>query len=157
MGEPNIQTCDLIADTRIICTASFAVRKDALKSIGGFDLNQRGTLDDVEVGFRLNEAGYRIIHHPLPKVLHFHAPMSGARDKAQGNSWSIENRVYFQLKHRYESNWFFLLRMLTSFLRPSREWLRPSKRISEYRAIYASYLRARGILENDCSDSIPLV
>ena len=146
MDEPNIQTCDFIADTRIICTASFAVKKDALKAIGGFDLNQRGTLDDVEAGFRLSAAGYRIIHHPLPEVLHFQAPMSGARDSKNGPIWNLENQIYFQLKHRYKSRNALLVKVILSMFRPSRDWLKPINNLRRYLIMFKAISRATTLL-----------
>jgi GT2 family glycosyltransferase len=146
LKEENLQPCAFIAPTRLICTASFAVTKSALKAAGCFDLNQRGTYDDVELGFRLAEAGFKVIHHPGPRVFHFQSPASGARDAAQGQTWNRENQVYFLAKHIYTTSRKFMIAQLLEILRPSRNWLMPFKIIREAQLNRDAYRRAKNLL-----------
>lgn len=142
VGEYNLQPCDVVAPTKVICTASFAIKTDVLKAIGGFDEDQRGSYDDMEIGFRLSKRGYKILHHSLPKVFHLQAKASGARDSSHGNKWAIENQVYFLLKHRYNNkkNWFLFL-MLLEILKPSRAWLQPSNLFAKTKIHVAAFNR----------------
>ncbi len=142
VGESNLQPCNFIAPTKIICTASFAIKTSALKAINGFDEFQRGSYDDMEAGFRLVNQGYFIIHHPLPKVFHIQAKASGARDVSHGNSWALENQIYFLLKHRYSNNKKkFLLLLVTEILKPSRAWLSPLKILTKLKMAIAGFIR----------------
>lgn len=146
--EPNFQPCDFIAPTKVICTASFAVKTKALKAIKGFDELQRGSYDDLEVGFRLIENGYVILHHPLPVVFHIQAMASGARDLKHGNLWSIENQVYFMLKHKYNTKRnIFLWKLYWEGLRPSRAWLKPYSLFERLKLKIKAYKRAVQLLK----------
>lgn len=141
-GEYNLQPCDIIAPTKLICTASFAIKTSALRAIGGFDEYQRGSYDDVEAGFRLVAKGYVILHHPLPKVFHIQAKASGARDSSHGNVWGVENQIYFLLKHRYNTRKsLFLFLMLFEILKPSRAWLQPYKLFLKGKVRVAAFKR----------------
>ena len=100
-NELNIQACDYVAPTKLICTASFAIKTEIIKNLNGFDENQRGTYDDIELGFRLTNKNFKILHHNLPDVFHHQAPASGARDLKHGAIWGVENQFYFMLKHIY--------------------------------------------------------
>jgi len=50
--------------------AFFAVKKDALVDIGGFDGSLVFDFDDVDLGWRLTLAGYRSVFYPDVRVLH---------------------------------------------------------------------------------------
>lgn len=146
LGENNLQHSEIIAETKIICTASFAIKTSVLKAIGGFDEYQRGVYDDVEAGFRLAAHGYVILHHPLPKVFHIQAPASGARDTSHGNSWAVENKIYFLLKHRYNTRKsLFLFLMLFEILKPSRAWLQPHRLFLRSKAHIAGFRRFKNL------------
>ncbi|MCD6369454.1 MAG: glycosyltransferase [Thermoproteales archaeon] len=57
----------------VIATCNFAVRRDAWKRVKGFDEEYKwyGS-DDMDLGFKLLKAGYRIACSPKPIVYHFH-------------------------------------------------------------------------------------
>lgn len=143
IGEDNLQPCNIIAPTRVICTASFAIKTSVLIAIGGFDENQRGSYDDVETGFRLVKEGYKIIHHPLPKVFHIQASASGARDSSHGNAWGVENKIYFLLKHKYNTRKYWLLFLLIfETIKPSRTWLKPHRLYLESKLRICAFKRS---------------
>lgn len=147
-GEDNLQPCDVVAPTKLICTASFAVKTLALTAIGGFDEDQRGSYDDVEVGFRLAKKGFTVLHHSLPKIFHLQAEASGARDEAHGNKWGIENQVYFQIKHRYQNKKrLFLLLLLFDLYKPSRAWLHPKRLIHKTNVYFSAFQRSVRIIK----------
>lgn len=147
-NEENIQACDFIAPTKLICTASFAIKKDVLKSVNGFDEFQRGTFDDIELGFRLANNNFRIIHHPLPVVFHIQAPASGARDIKHGMAWGVENQTYFMLKHIYsDTKNLFLLKLIFEVLKPSRAWKFPRQQLQKINLRLKAYKRALELLK----------
>ncbi len=119
----NYQGADKIIDTHVICTANFFVRTEAVKAVGGFDEQILGTIDDVDFALRLRKKGFRIIHHPLPEVLHFQKS-SGAR--SFGNQWALANLFYFQYRHFEDpKKKSLLINTLWHFCRPSRDWSSP--------------------------------
>ena len=47
-----------------------AYQREALLAVNGFDTYFRTNAEDVDVGFRLNRAGYRLIYTPQARVFH---------------------------------------------------------------------------------------
>jgi len=140
---PNLQPCNCIEATHVICTANFSVKRKVLFSVGGFDENIYGVMDDVEFGVRLVKKGYCCIHHPLPKVYHFMASSSGARTPALGPEWNLSNMIYFQLKHFYKNKKRKLFyNLLYDFYKPSGNWLRPMKLVKLFGTILRAYKNA---------------
>jgi GT2 family glycosyltransferase len=45
-------------------------RTEALKAVGGFDPKFRTNAEDIDLGLRLNEAGYKLKYVPDAKVYH---------------------------------------------------------------------------------------
>lgn len=145
--ELNIQACDYVAPTKLICTASFAIKKSVLQYVNGFDELQRGTYDDIELGFRLAQYKFKIIHHPFPIVFHIQAAASGARDLKNGPDWGIENQTYFMLKHLYfRKKHIFLVKLIIEILRPSRSWKKPKLKIIRAKSCINAYTRACKLL-----------
>jgi GT2 family glycosyltransferase len=146
-NELNIQACDYIAPTKVICTASFAIKSAVLAAVNGFDELQRGTYDDIELGFRLSKLGYKIIHHPEPIVFHIQAPASGARDIKHGNLWGVENQVYFMMKHIYsDRKKYFLFKLMAEVLKPSRAWLKPMRQFDKMAVRIKAYKRFQKLI-----------
>lgn len=54
-------------------------RRDALQSVGGFPEDFIAYFDDIEVGFKLRQAGYTCWYEPLSKVLHHGSASHGKR------------------------------------------------------------------------------
>jgi len=142
-GAPNHQAFDGILDTHVICTASFAASRGALDAAGGFDEQLHGILDDVDLGIRMKEKGFRVIHHNRPQVLHLKLRDNGARSPEFGPQWAVTNLFYFQFRHywkRYRP--VLLMRTLWDYCHPSRHWLTPAVVGRRSRAIVESYREA---------------
>jgi GT2 family glycosyltransferase len=139
-GAPNYQAFDGICETDVICTASFAAARSALLKVGGFDEQIYGSLDDVDLGIRMREAGFRVIHHNKPQVVHLMLRVNGSRSPELGLRWTLANLFYFQFRHfwkRYRS--VLLVRTLWDYCRPSRRWLTPGIVKSRYFAVLQGY------------------
>jgi GT2 family glycosyltransferase len=140
-GGPNYQAVDSVLETHVICTASFAVLRTALLAIGGFDEQLAGTLDDVDLGIRLKTAGFKILHHNKPKLLHLKAQSTGSRSSELGFEWAVTNFFYFQFRHYWGGRRYRLLaRTLWDYCRPSRHWVEPGfvrRRWSSIKRAYA--------------------
>lgn len=142
-GAPDCHTFDGQTETHVICTANFAVRGKALRTVGGFDEQVHGTLDDVDLGVRLAYAGFHIIHHNGPSVLHWKDQGDGSRAPELGDSWGLANLFYFQGRHFWRRGRLVLLGVtLWQFCRPSRHWLTPRVVVNRWRTILRSYAEA---------------
>lgn len=51
---------------------NLAYRKDVLEELGGFDWGNFKTAYDVDMAYRVNKAGYKIVFCPKAKVKHYH-------------------------------------------------------------------------------------
>jgi GT2 family glycosyltransferase len=139
-GGPNYQAFNGVKETHVICTANFAVKREAVMAVGGFDENIHGVLDDVDLGLRLVQAGYRIIHHNKPQVLHLKVGGSGSRSPDLNLEWQLSNLFYFQFRHFYTNSRRVLLwYTLWQYCRPSRHWLTPKIIKNRYKAITNAY------------------
>ena len=90
--------------------AFFAVKKDALTKIGGFDNSLCFNFDDVDLGWRMTIAGYKNIFLPTVKVLHRGGRTtnpSETDEKAQ--KFHLVNHHTIQLKIAEYSAWPFIL------------------------------------------------
>ena len=125
VGAQNVRNLNKVIETKAICTASFSIKRKVFLSVGGFDEQIPGTWDDTELGFRLRDAGYEILHHPKPIVLHLKPNEGGARSDDEGLFFYVSNILYFHIKHSTLSP-RPLLYFLTIwiFCRPGLRWLR---------------------------------
>ena len=56
---------------RILSSATFGIRRDIFKSIGGFNERLR-VVEDNDLCLRLNQCGYKTLYNPNIKVFHHH-------------------------------------------------------------------------------------
>ena len=93
-GEPDGPWFDAPRDVLSACAAAAAYRRDALAAIGGFDAWHFAYLEDVDVGLRLQLAGYGCRYVPTARVYH-HGSLTARRSNAfrlfllLRNSWAI--------------------------------------------------------------------
>lgn len=148
-GGPTYLTFEGVVESHVICAASFAIRRQVLLEVQGFDEMILGTFDDVELGWRLKQAGFLVLHHNRPKVLHLRAPASGARSSDFDPSWQYSNLFYFQLRHFWARRrcWLFWL-SLWQYCRPSRHWLTPAIVAGRAAALHRGYLEGRRRLKS---------
>lgn len=124
-GAPNVRSLNKIIDSRAICTANFSIKRDVIGQIGGFDEQIPGTWDDTELGYRLTDAGYKVIHHPKPAVIHFKPNEGGSRSDDDGLFFAVSNVFYFHIKHStINPPLFVYLLGVWSYCRPGRRWLK---------------------------------
>lgn len=122
---PNVRNLDKIVDSKVICTANFSIKREVLLSIGGFDEQIRGTWDDTELGYRLFDSGYKIIHHPKPGVIHLKPDSGGSRENGIDLDFALSNVLYFHIKHTVNRPTVVLfLAVIWKYCRPGRRWLR---------------------------------
>lgn len=60
---------------RLLCTATFGIRRNVFESVGGFDETLR-TVEDNDLCLRLNEKGYKTLYDPNIKIVHHHGRSS---------------------------------------------------------------------------------
>lgn len=93
-GDRNGPRFDVPREVLSACAAAAAYRRDALQAIGGFDEWHFAYLEDVDVGIRLQLAGYRCRYVPEAVVYH-HGSLTARRSNAfrlfllLRNSWAI--------------------------------------------------------------------
>ncbi|PNH90082.1 glycosyltransferase [Vibrio diazotrophicus] len=83
---------------RSLLGTNSAFRADYLREIGGFDEEYDYYLDESDVCFRLNKAGYKNCHHNSLYLRHEFAQSSNRINKYKYNYYSIvKNTAYFAL------------------------------------------------------------
>ena len=147
-GAANYQAYDGIVETHVVCSASFAVTRAALASVGGFDEQLYGTRDDVDLALRLVNQGFRVLHHTGPQLIHLMARGNGSRSPEMGCEWATANLFYFQFRHywlRHRER--LLVRTLWDYCRPSRHWLTPRVILSRWFGVFRAYREAQRRIE----------
>lgn len=99
-GPTHVLLDDEVAEHIPGCNMAF--RKVALEGIGGFDPVHRAAGDDVDVCWRLQDAGYRIGFSPAAQVWHFRRNTIRAYLKQQMGYGQAEAQLYF--KHPFRFN-----------------------------------------------------
>jgi GT2 family glycosyltransferase len=121
-GELDGLWFDTPRDVLSACAAAAAYRRDVLETIGGFDEWHFAYLEDVDVGIRLQLAGYRCRYVPEAVVYH-HGSLTARRSNAfrlfllLRNSWAIFVR-YMPLERLVFG---FPLMLLVPFVAVARE------------------------------------
>ncbi|MCX8073137.1 MAG: glycosyltransferase [Candidatus Binatia bacterium] len=99
-GPTHVLIDDEVAEHIPGCNMAF--RKEALEKIGGFDPVHRAAGDDVDVCWRLQDAGYRIGFSAAAQVWHFRRNTVRAYLKQQMGYGQAEAQLYF--KHPFRFN-----------------------------------------------------
>lgn len=94
-------------DTERLEGANMAFRREALATVGGFDLDyERGPakFEEVDTMARLVRHGERLVYHPDALVHHFEAPEGGSRAAMtradlEGQYWFARNYLLFRRKN----------------------------------------------------------
>lgn len=56
---------------RVLCSATFGIRREVFESVGGFDESLR-VVEDNDLCLRLNRIGYKTLYDPNIKIIHHH-------------------------------------------------------------------------------------
>jgi|APTNR8051073442_1049403.scaffolds.fasta_scaffold02574_11 GT2 family glycosyltransferase len=140
LGQPSFHQCDFLVETYLISAACFAVKREVICEIGGFDEQLAGVFDDSDVGIRLAASNFFILHDNKIKVYHYAAKNSGSRSPKLGLDWKYTNICYLQLKHFYkgrENN--FYKKALWQLIKPSRGWKQPFSKLQHIKSFKRGY------------------
>lgn len=95
---------------RTLAGGNFAVRRDALLAVGGFDENYRYHYEDTDFQMRLHDAGLALRYEPDAAI--FHEQVAGPHRRTRyDRDWKtiVSNTVYFAFRHVKEARfrlWF---------------------------------------------------
>lgn len=81
------------------CAGAAIYRKSILEEIGLFDEAHFAYLEDIDIGYRANIAGYRNVFVPQAKVMHAGSGVSGSRHNAFKVDLSARNSIYLIYKN----------------------------------------------------------
>lgn len=107
-------------ETEVLIGANMSFRADALRAIGGFDLEYRGNgfFEEWDVFARLRRDGRCVLYHPEAYVSHFQAREGGSHADLADNSdayyWMGRNLVHFRRKNFPDTFAVGLLRALAA-------------------------------------------
>ena len=87
-------------DVDWVSGAAILLRRDALDAVGGWDERYFMYMEDIDLGWRMKRAGWRVVYEPGGSVVH-----------VQGASTS--RRPYRMLLEHHRSAWRFAQRRLT--------------------------------------------
>ncbi|KXK14860.1 MAG: glycosyl transferase group 1 protein [Chloroflexi bacterium OLB14] len=92
---------------------NLAFRRDKLIEVGGFDEAYKYYLDETDVCFRLNQAGYEGLFLPTNNIRHFSAS-SERRQSIYDRNWDVitKSDTYFALKNSRDNFFTRLLKTL---------------------------------------------
>ncbi|MDR7482477.1 MAG: glycosyltransferase [Armatimonadota bacterium] len=81
-----------------VAARNFSVARDAFIDVGGFDETFRGYgFDDIDLAYRLRQAGVRIVYEPAAVVRHVHVlDLAGVMRRQREAGW---NAVHLWRKH----------------------------------------------------------
>jgi GT2 family glycosyltransferase len=79
------------------CAAAMLVRREAFEGVGGFDARYFCYFEDVDLGFRLRLAGWRVLQSPDAIAAHVGGGVAGARS-AFGDFHGARNRLWTFVK-----------------------------------------------------------
>ncbi|MBN1442454.1 MAG: glycosyltransferase family 2 protein [Planctomycetes bacterium] len=135
-----------------VCGCNFALRRQALLEIGGFDEFYEFAYEEADVAVRLFRAGWRVVHAPDAVVLHGMVPGGYREDDLINRNWhaEIKNQVYFGLKNGWgpAARPAVLARALARLVKLRLRWARAVREGQLAKAASGEYLRSarRGFL-----------
>ncbi|MCW2600320.1 MAG: conserved rane protein of unknown function [Frankiales bacterium] len=94
---------DSIRDVLAVGTAGALVRRDVWDAVGGLDAQLPVFRDDLDLGWKVNAAGHRVVVVPTSRIRHARAATTGHRetDAAPGRATGTDrkNALYVLLAH----------------------------------------------------------
>lgn len=80
-------------------TAGVLIRRDVWDALGGLDAGLAGFRDDLDLGWRANAAGHRVVAVPSARVRHARAATTGRRvlDSAPGRAAAVDREAALQV------------------------------------------------------------
>ena len=94
---------DAVRDVLAVGTAAALVRREVWDAVGGLDPELPVFRDDLDLGWKVNAAGHRVVVVPSARVRHVRAATTGHRstDAAPGRATGVDRRhaLYVLLAH----------------------------------------------------------
>lgn len=94
---------DAVRDVLAVGTAGALVRREVWDAVGGLDPELTVFRDDLDLGWKVNAAGHRVVVVPAARVRHVRAATTGHRetDAAPGRASGVDRRhaLYVLLAH----------------------------------------------------------
>jgi len=79
--------------------ACLMMKREAFEKVGGFDVDFRVALNDIDLCMKVREAGYEIVFTPYAKLYHFESKSRGYED-------TMEKQARFQKEiDRFQTKW----------------------------------------------------
>jgi GT2 family glycosyltransferase len=91
-------------------------RKQVLRDIGGYDEDFLADWEDWDLGYRINLAGYKSVHTPVPLVSHFGGGSAGYRPERYARIY--RNALFAHFKNYSSSNLVTRFAVFTFVLLP---------------------------------------
>lgn len=152
-----------LAETFSACAAAMLIRRDAFEAVGGFDERFFCYFEDIDLGFRLRLAGWRVLQSPDAVVRHVGGG-SASQDSAFAQYHGARNRFWTFVKCMPAALFWVLLLPHLAFaaLAAVRASLR-NRRLSSWRGLYAGIAgvapmwRSRAELQANRKASVPQI
>ncbi|MGB8341496.1 MAG: glycosyltransferase [Chthoniobacterales bacterium] len=94
--DPGKPEYNYLCETDYCSGASIMIPKALFKRLGGFDAKYAPAYyEDVDLAFKLRQAGYKILYQPLSEVIHFEGATGGTDTSAGAKKYQEVNRAAF--------------------------------------------------------------
>jgi len=98
--DPNAPAFGYVREVDYCSGACLAVRRSLFESLGGFDTRYSPAYyEDVDLAFRLREAGYRVLYQPASIVVHFEGATAGTDTGSGLKAYQVVNHQKFIERH----------------------------------------------------------
>lgn len=95
---PDSSTYAFNREISYACSAAMAVKREIFELVGGFDPRYFYLYEDVDLGWRINAAGFRVVYVPEARAYHRLSATMGSRG-IRNEYLSLRNRIYTILKN----------------------------------------------------------
>jgi GT2 family glycosyltransferase len=106
-GELDQGQHDTPRDVLAVGTAGMLIRRDVWESLGGLDPDLPVFRADLDLGWRANAAGHRVVAVPSARVRHVRAATTGRRplDAASGRLHAVDRRAAWYVLLAHATGW----------------------------------------------------
>ena len=86
---------DLVHEVDAIQGAYFMARKDVLEKVGWWDEDYFLDGEDIDLSYRIHQAGYKIVYYPKVEIIHYRGATKG-KIKNNGHKVSLSEKIKFR-------------------------------------------------------------
>jgi GT2 family glycosyltransferase len=98
--DPNAPAFGYVREVDYCSGACLAVRRSLFEQLGGFDNRYAPAYyEDVDLAFRLREAGYRVLYQPASQIVHFEGATAGTDTTSGLKAYQVVNHQKFLERH----------------------------------------------------------